>query len=148
MDNFTNEQDLNEILRIRREKLAELISSGCNPYEITKFNVSVSTSQIIDNYNEFEGKTVSVAGRIMSKRGMGKATFCDINDRDGKIQLYIRKDEVGEQKYEEIKKIDIGDLAGVSGEVFTTHKGEISVKVKSFTLLSKSLQPFRKSFTA
>lgn len=146
MDNFTNEQDLNEILRIRREKLAELISSGCNPYEITKFNVSVSTSQIIDNYNEFEGKTVSVAGRIMSKRGMGKATFCDINDRDGKIQLYIRKDEVGEQKYEEIKKIDIGDLAGVSGEVFTTHKGEISVKVKSFTLLSKSLQPLPEKF--
>ena len=97
MNDNTNEnvQDISEILQVRREKLAELVSNGENPYTITKYKVDASAKEIIENYNDFEGKTVSLAGRIMSKRGMGKATFCDISDRDGKIQLYIRKDGVG-----------------------------------------------------
>lgn len=140
------EQDLNEILKVRRDKLSELFNSGANPYEITKYNVTASTKQIINNYDEFEGKTVSIAGRIMSKRGMGKASFCDINDRDGKIQLFIKNDVVGDEAYEGIKKLDIGDIAGVEGEVFTTKKGEISIKVEKLTLLSKSLQPLPEKF--
>ncbi|OQB13609.1 MAG: Lysine--tRNA ligase [Firmicutes bacterium ADurb.Bin193] len=150
MGEITNDallmQDLNEILRVRREKLAELTKQGANPYEITRFDVSTSSKKIIDNYADFEGKNVSIAGRITSKRGMGKASFCDITDRDGKIQLYIRQDEVGDTTYEAVKKVDIGDIAGIVGEVFTTHKGEISVKVKSFTLLCKSLQPLPEKF--
>jgi len=140
------QEDLNEILKVRREKLAELIENGKNPYEITKFDRQHSTKQIIDNYNEFEGKIVVVAGRLMSKRGMGKASFCDLADRDGKIQLYIRKDEVGDETYAEVKKIDIGDIVGISGEVFTTHKGEISIKVQSLQLLTKSLQPLPEKY--
>lgn len=141
-----NLQDINEILQVRRKKLSELVSNGENPYAVTKYEVDASAKQIIENYDNFEGKAVSLAGRIMSKRGMGKASFCDLSDRDGKIQLYIRKDEVGEDSYEKIKKIDIGDIAGVTGEVFTTNKGEISVKVNAFTLLSKSLQPLPEKF--
>lgn len=150
MDDITNElisqQDLSEILLVRRGKLAELIDNGTNPYEITKYDIDISTKEIFDNYDELEGKNVSIAGRIMSKRGMGKASFCDLADRDGRIQLYIRKDGVGDETYELIKKLDIGDLAGVKGEVFTTNKGEISIKVNSFTLLSKSLQPLPEKF--
>ncbi len=140
------QEDLNEILKVRREKLAELIENGKNPYEITKFDRQHSTKQIIDNYDEFEGKNVVVAGRLMSKRGMGKASFCDLADRDGKIQLYIRKDEVGDETYAEVKKIDIGDIVGISGEVFTTHKGEISIKVQTLQLLTKSLQPLPEKY--
>jgi len=140
------ELDINEILRVRREKLAELVSVGADPYHITKYNTTHCAKQILDNYAEHEGKVVHIAGRIMSKRGMGKATFCDIADRDAKIQLYIKKDEVGEDTYAGIKKLDVGDIAGVSGEVFTTHKGEISIKVKEFTLLAKSLQPLPEKF--
>ncbi len=150
MDEHTNdlvfEQDLNDILRVRREKLAELTQSNANPFEITRYTADTSTAKILQSYTDYAGKTVSIAGRIMSKRGMGKATFCDLHDREGKIQLYLRKDDVGEEVYEGIKKLDIGDIAGVSGEVFTTHKGEISVKVHSFTLLSKSLQPLPEKF--
>lgn len=150
MDDITNEltpqQDLNEILLVRREKLAELIKNNENPYEITKYDVNAKSKEIIENYDDFEGKNVSIAGRIMSKRGMGKATFCDLSDRDGKIQLYIRKDVLGDETYELVKKIDIGDIAGVKGEVFTTNKGEISIKVDAFTLLSKSLQPLPEKF--
>jgi lysyl-tRNA synthetase class 2 len=150
VDDITNEltpqQDLNEILLVRREKLAELIKNNENPYEITKYDVNAKSKEIIENYDDFEGKNVSIAGRIMSKRGMGKATFCDLSDRDGKIQLYIRKDVLGDETYELVKKIDIGDIAGVKGEVFTTNKGEISIKVDAFTLLSKSLQPLPEKF--
>lgn len=140
------EENLNEILKVRREKLAELINNGKNPYEITKFDRENSTKQIIDNYADFEGKNVVVAGRLMSKRGMGKASFCDLADRDGKIQLYIRKDEVGDDSYAEVKKLDVGDIVGISGEVFTTHKGEISIKVKTIELLTKSLQPLPEKY--
>jgi lysyl-tRNA synthetase class 2 len=134
-------QDLNEILKVRREKLAELQQNGKDPFKIVKYDVTASASHIVDNYETMEGKYVCTAGRLMSKRGMGKASFCDIQDRDGKIQIYVKLDEVGAETYEDFKKFDIGDIIGVKGEVFKTHKGEISIKVKEITLLSKSLQP-------
>jgi len=134
-------QDLNEILRVRRLKLKELQEGDKDPFKIVKYDVSHSTNYIVDNFEEMEGKAVSIAGRLMSKRGMGKASFCDVQDRDGKIQLYVRVDEVGEESYEDFKKFDIGDMVGVCGYVFKTHKGEISVKVKEIVLLAKSLLP-------
>ena len=145
-ENAVSQQSLSEILQVRRDKLKELIDNGKNPFEITKFDRKHTTMQIKNNYNDFEGKTVVIAGRLMSKRGMGKASFCDLADLDGKIQLYIRKDEVGEESYSDVKKFDIGDIVGVTGEVFTTHMGEISVKVKEITLLTKSLQPLPEKF--
>lgn len=135
------EQDLNEILKVRRAKLKELQEKGKDPFKIVKYDVDNSTKNIVDNFESVEGQTVSIAGRLISKRGMGKASFSDLQDRDGKIQLYVRKDEVGDEQYEDFKKYDIGDVAGIKGEVFKTHKGEISVKVQEITLLSKSLQP-------
>lgn len=140
------QQELNQILQIRRDKLSELVADGKDPFEITKFDCSTNTIEIRNNYADFEGKEVSVAGRIMAKRRMGKACFCNLADRYGNMQIYIRKDDVGEDTYEGIKKLDIGDIAGVKGEVFTTHTGEISVKVKKFTLLSKSLLPLPEKF--
>lgn len=134
-------QDLNEILRIRRMKLEELQKNNKDPYKVVKYDVSHSTKFIIDNFEDMEGKDVSVAGRIMSKRDMGKASFCDIQDRDGRIQIYIRVNEIGEEAYEGFKKFDIGDFLGVKGEVFRTRKGEISVKASEIQLLSKSLRP-------
>lgn len=134
-------QDLNEILRIKRLKLQELQKENKDPFKIVKYYVSHATTSIIENFEAMEGKTVSIAGRLMSKRGMGKASFSDLQDRDGKIQLYVKVDEVGTESYEDFKKYDIGDIVGVKGEVFKTHKGEISIKVKVVTLLSKSLQP-------
>lgn len=141
IDNSQELQDLNEILKIRRLKLKELQESGKDPYKTVKYHVSHSTASIIRDFEDMEGKTVSVAGRLMSKRGMGKAAFCDVQDRDGRIQLYVRIDEVGQESYEDFKKFDIGDLVGVKGDVFKTHKGEISIKAKEITLLSKSLLP-------
>jgi lysyl-tRNA synthetase class 2 len=135
------EQDLSEILKVRRAKLKDLQEKNNDPFKIVKYDVEHSTKYIIDNFESLEGKTTSVAGRLMSKRGMGKAGFCDLQDREGKIQLYVRKDEVGEESYEFFKKYDIGDIVGVKGEIFKTHKGEISVKVKEIILLAKSLQP-------
>lgn len=135
------EQDLSEILRVRRTKLKDLQDKNIDPFKIVKYDVQHSTKFILDNFESLEGQHTSVAGRLMSKRGMGKAGFCDLQDRDGKIQLYVRKDEIGEDSYELFKKYDIGDIVGVKGEIFKTHKGEISVKVKEITLLSKSLQP-------
>ncbi len=135
------EQDLSEILKVRRAKLKDLQEKDLDPFRIVKYDVQHSTKSILDNFESLEGQHTSVAGRLMSKRGMGKAGFCDLQDRDGKIQLYVRKDEVGEESYELFKKYDIGDIVGVKGEIFKTHKGEISVKVKEITLLSKSLQP-------
>ena len=140
-DNGLNGEDLNEILRVRRAKLCELQKNNSDPFKIVKYEVTHSTTYIVDNFEEMEGKCVSIAGRIMSKRGMGKASFCDVQDRDSKIQLYVRVDGIGAEAYENFKKYDIGDIVGVKGEVFRTHKGEISVKANEITLLSKSLQP-------
>ncbi|OGO82418.1 MAG: lysine--tRNA ligase [Clostridiales bacterium GWC2_40_7] len=141
VDNAQELQDLNEILKIRRMKLQELQQNGKDPFKIIKYDVTNSTSEIIDSFENFEGKFVSLAGRLMSKRGMGKASFCDLQDRDGKIQLYVKIDGIGEEAYEEFKKFDIGDMIGVYGAVFRTHKGEISIKSEKITLLAKSLQP-------
>ncbi len=135
------EQDLNEILKVRRSKLSELQENGKDPFRIVKYDVTHSTKYILDNFEEMEGREVSVAGRLMSKRGMGKASFCDVQDRDGRLQLYVRVNEIGDEEYAEFKKFDIGDIVGVKGEVFRTHKGEISIKVSSIIMLSKSLQP-------
>lgn len=134
-------QDLNEILKIRRQKLTELQESGRDPFEVVKFDRTNTSGQIINDFENFEGKQVSLAGRIIARRMMGKASFCNILDQDGKIQFYIKIDEVGEEKYEEYKKYDIGDIVGIKGDVFKTHTGEISIKVKELTLLAKSLQP-------
>ncbi len=135
------EQDLNEILRVRRAKLKDLQEKDNDPFKIVKYDVTDSTKNILDNFEALEGQDTSIAGRLMSKRGMGKAGFCDLQDRDGRIQLYVRKDEVGDESYEMFKKYDIGDIVGVKGEIFKTHMGQISIKVKEIILLSKSLQP-------
>ncbi|HHW49443.1 MAG TPA: lysine--tRNA ligase [Clostridiaceae bacterium] len=141
LQNSQELQDLNEILRVRRMKLMELQKKGKDPFAIVKYDVTHSSQQIINDFDNLEGKHVSSAGRIMSKRDMGKASFCHIQDREGRIQIYVRIDEVGPDVYEDFKKFDIGDIVGVAGEVFRTKKGEISIKVKEITLLSKSLLP-------
>jgi len=133
--------DLNEVLRVRRLKLQELQQNGKDPFKIVKYDVTHNSKQIVDNFETLDGVHVSIAGRLMSKRGMGKASFCDVQDRDGKVQIYVRIDEIGEEAYEDFKKFDIGDMVGVKGTVFKTHKGEISVKADSVLLLAKSLQP-------
>lgn len=134
-------QDLNEILKIRRTKLEELQKNNKDPFKVVKYHVSHSAKFIVDNFEDMEGKDVSIAGRLISKRDMGKASFCDVRDRDGKIQIYVRVNEMGKDEYEGFKKFDIGDLVGVKGEVFRTKKGEISVKSNEIQLLSKSLRP-------
>lgn len=133
--------ELNEILKVRRLKLAELQQNQKDPFKIIKYNVTHNSKAIIDNFDTMEGTHVSIAGRLMSKRGMGKASFCDLQDREGKIQLYVKIDDVGAEAYEDFKKFDIGDIAGVEGTVFKTHKGEISIKTQKIVLLAKSLQP-------
>lgn len=140
------EQSLSELLQIRRDKLTDLQQAGEDPFAITKYAVSAYSAEIKDNFEEMEGKKVSVAGRLMSKRGMGKAIFCDMQDSAGRIQLYIRVDELGEDAFSKVRKYDIGDIVGVSGEVFRTKRGEISVKAESVTLLSKSLLPLPEKF--
>ena len=134
-------EDLNEILKVRRMKLKQLKDSGKNPFEATKYNVTSNTKEIIDDFENLEGKTIFLAGRLMSKREMGKASFGDIHDKNGKIQIYIKMDTIGEEMYEAYKKFDIGDIIGIKGEVFKTRRGEISIKVSEISLLSKSLQP-------
>ena len=134
------QEDLNRLLRIRREKLAELQNSGADPFHILKFPADTHSEDIHKNYELFEGKTVNIAGRVMTKRVMGKASFCDVQDRCGRIQVYIRREDIGADAYAMFKQYDIGDFIGVKGDVFKTHMGEISVKAKSVTLLSKSLQ--------
>lgn len=134
-------EDLSEVLRVRRLKLQELQQNGKDPFKIVKYDATHNSKQILDNFEAFDGVHVSIAGRLMSKRGMGKASFCDVQDRDGKIQIYVRIDEIGEEAYEDFKKFDIGDMVGVKGTVFKTHKGEISVKAENVLLLAKSLQP-------
>ncbi len=134
-------QDLSEILKIRRMKLLDLQEKNKDPYREVKYEVNSSSVKIKDNFDEMEGDTVSLAGRLMSKRDMGKASFFDVQDRDGRIQLFIRVNDVGNQSYEDFKKYDIGDIVGAKGEVFKTRRGEISVKVYEIVLLSKSLKP-------
>ena len=132
-------QDVTQLQKVRREKLAELQAAGNDPFVIVKYDQTHHTAQIRDNYDEFEGKDVSIAGRMMFKRVMGKASFCNIQDRDGRIQVYVARDEIGEEAYKGFKKMDIGDILGVKGFVFKTKTGEISVHAKELTLLSKSL---------
>lgn len=141
-----SEQSLSELLQIRRDKLTDLQQAGEDPFAITKFDVTAYSAQIKDKFEELEGKKVSVAGRLMSKRGMGKAIFCDMQDSAGRIQLYIRVDELGEEAFSKVRKYDIGDIVGVVGEVFRTKRGEISVKTDHITLLSKSLLPLPEKF--
>ena len=149
INNNHNEQEeleLNEILQVRRDKLSELQLSGNDPFQIVKYDVTHKTGEILANFEEFEDKQVSLAGRLMSKRGMGKSSFCDIQDVDGRIQIYVRINDVGEEQYESFKKLDIGDIIGVTGRVFKTRMGEISIHADSYTLLSKSLRPLPEKF--
>ncbi|MBE3579917.1 MAG: lysine--tRNA ligase [Caldanaerobacter subterraneus] len=140
-ENILNDlENLNELLRVRREKLNILRSMGIEPYGIDRFERTNLSSDIKNDYENFEGKTVTLAGRIMTKRSHGKASFADIQDRDGRIQIYVRYDNVGEKNYEIFKLLDIGDIIGVMGEVFKTKTGEITINVKDFKLLCKSLQ--------
>ena len=141
-----NNQDINQLLKVRREKLAEMQEQGNDPFTITKYDVTAHTQQIKDNYEQFEGKDVSIAGRMMSKRVMGKASFCNIQDRDGNIQCYVARDSIGEDAYKAFKKMDIGDIVGIKGTPFTTKTGEKSVHVAEITLLSKSLQILPEKF--
>ncbi len=138
--NQNPQEDLNHLLKVRREKLAELQEAGRDPFQITKFDVTVHSADIKENYAEWEGKEVSIAGRMMSKRVMGKASFCNIQDLKGNIQSYVARDSIGEEEYKDFKKMDIGDIVGLKGTAFTTKTGEISIHATSVTLLSKSLQ--------
>ena len=140
------EQDLSEILKVRRKKLAALRAEGRDPFQQTRFDVSHHAQDIKDHFDELEGTEVTVGGRLMSKRGMGKVSFCDLQDKSGRIQIYARKDEMDEEEYNRFKKYDIGDIVGVRGEVFRTQRGEMSVRAKEITLLSKSLRPLPEKF--
>ncbi len=144
--NIQQEQDLKQILKVRRDKLKALQDMGMDPFTITKYDVTHHAQDIKDNFDALEGQTVSVGGRLMSKRGMGKVSFCDLQDKSGRIQLYARRDEMDLEEYNRFKKYDIGDIVGVEGTVFRTEKGEMSVRAKHITLLSKSLQPLPEKF--
>lgn len=139
-------QQLSELLQIRRDKLSELQDAGQDPFVQTKYDRTHHSVNIVEHFDAFEGQNVRVAGRLMSKRGMGKVLFCDLADRDGKIQLFIKRDMLGEEAYAMVKKYDIGDIVGAEGEVFKTKTGEVSVKVKDIVLLSKSLLPLPEKF--
>ena len=146
-NNQTGEQEnLSQLLQIRRDKLKELQDSGNDPFTITRYVADNDSANIKDNFDSLEGKEVSIAGRLMSKRGMGKVSFCDLQDKSGRIQLYARKDEMDEETYNRFKKYDIGDIVGVKGVVFRTQRGEMSVRVVDVTLLSKSLLPLPEKF--
>ena len=140
------EQDINQLLKIRREKLAELQSAGKDPFQITKYDATHHSSEIREQFETLEGQTVRVAGRMMSKRVMGKASFCNVQDLKGNIQSYVARDSVGEDSYKDFKKYDIGDIVGIEGEVFRTKTGEISIHASKLTLLSKSLQILPEKF--
>ena len=144
--NNGQEQDINKLRKVRREKLAELQANGQNPFEITKFDVTHHSKEVKDNFEELEGKSVVLAGRVMSKRVMGKASFCNIQDLEGNIQSYVARDSIGEEEYKAFKKMDIGDIVGLKGEVFKTKTGEISIHASAVTLLSKSLQVLPEKF--
>ncbi|MDD5899713.1 MAG: lysine--tRNA ligase [Lachnospiraceae bacterium] len=140
------QQDINELLRVRREKLAQLQADGKDPFQITKYDVTHHSTEIKDSFDALEGKSVRIAGRIMAKRVMGKASFCNVQDLKGNIQSYVARDSIGEAPYADFKKFDVGDIVGIEGEVFKTKTGEISVHAASVTLLSKSLQVLPEKF--
>ena len=140
------EQDLNQLLKVRREKLSQLQEEGKDPFQITKYDVTHHSMEIKNAFEELEGKSVSLAGRMMSKRVMGKASFCSIQDLQGAIQSYVARDNIGEDSYKDFKKMDIGDIVGIKGEVFKTKTGEISIHATEVTLLSKSLNPLPEKF--
>ena len=140
------EQDIHQLLKVRREKLANLQEAGKDPFQITKYDVTHHSREIKDNFETLEGKTVSIAGRIMQKRVMGKASFCNVQDLQGNIQTYVARDNIGEESYADFKKYDVGDIVGVKGEVFKTKTGEISIHAAEVTLLSKSLQILPEKF--
>ena len=142
----TQEPDVNQLRKVRREKLADLQANGKNPFEITKYDVTCHATDIKENFEELEGKHVSVAGRVMQKRVMGKASFCNILDLSGNIQSYVARDSIGEESYKDFKKLDIGDIIGIEGEVFKTKTGEISIHASAVKLLSKSLQILPEKF--
>nr|WP_097002735.1 lysine--tRNA ligase [Lacrimispora amygdalina] len=144
--NQVGEEDLNHLLKVRREKLAELQEAGKDPFKVTKYDVTVHSSEIKENYEVWEGKEVSIAGRLMSKRVMGKASFCNVQDLKGNIQSYVARDSIGEESYKEFKKLDIGDIVGIKGTAFTTKTGEVSIHAESVELLSKSLQILPEKF--
>ena len=144
--NQVKEEDLNQLLKVRRDKLAELQEAGKDPFKITKYDVTVHSSDIKEHYEEWEGKEVSVAGRMMSKRVMGKASFCNVQDLKGNIQTYVARDSIGEESYKDFKKLDIGDIVGIKGTAFTTKTGEISIHATSVVLLTKSLQILPEKF--
>ena len=140
------EQDINQLIKVRHEKLADLQANGKDPFVITKFDVTHHTTEVKENYDALEGQTVTVAGRMMQKRVMGKASFCNIRDLKGNLQSYVARDDIGEESYKDFKKLDVGDIIGITGEVFTTKTGEISIHAKEVTLLSKSLQILPEKF--
>ena len=146
MEENNQELDMNHLMEVRKEKLDKLKEEGKNPFEITKFNKTHTTKEIIDNYEKLEGKDVTVAGRIMAKRIMGKASFCHIQDGEGKIQSYVSINDLGEESYKQFKEYDIGDIIGITGFVFKTRTEEISIHAKEVTLLTKSLKPLPEKF--
>ena len=139
-------QDLNQLLKVRRDKLKELQENGKDPFIITKYQVTHHSQEVKDHFDELEGQEVTLAGRLMSKRVMGKASFGNVQDLQGNIQCYIARDSIGEDSYKDFKKMDIGDIVGVKGEVFKTKTGEISIHASAVTLLSKSLQILPEKF--
>ncbi len=145
-NNNGQEQDINQLLKVRHEKLQDLQENGKDPFQITKYDVTHHSQEIKDNYDELEGKTVSIAGRMMFKRVMGKASFCNVQDLQGNIQAYVARDNIGEDSYKDFKKYDVGDILGIKGEVFTTKTGEKSIHATEVTLLSKSLQILPEKF--
>ncbi len=145
-NNRQNQQDVSKLSEVRREKLAELQAAGKDPFRIVKFDQTHHSAEILANFEELENKDVSIAGRMMFKRVMGKASFCNVQDRDGRIQVYVARDEIGEEAYKDFKRMDIGDIIGVKGFVFKTKTGETTVHAKELTLLSKSLEPLPEKF--
>ena len=145
-ENQETELNMNHLMQVRKEKLDNLIAEGKNPFEITKFNRTHTSADIEKHYDELEGKDVTIAGRIMSKRIMGKASFCHIQDATGQIQSYVSINDLGEESYKQFKEDDIGDIIGITGFVFKTKTGEISIHAKEVTLLTKSLRPLPEKF--
>ena len=145
-NNQPAEQDLNQLLKVRHDKLKDLQDNGKDPFQITKYDVKSHSMEIKNNFDSMEGQTVSIAGRMMFKRVMGKASFCNVQDLQGNIQAYVARDSIGEDSYKDFKKYDVGDILGIKGEVFKTKTGEISVHAQEVTLLSKSLQILPEKF--
>ena len=139
-NNGGQQQDVNQLIQVRYDKLHELQANGKDPFVITKYDVTHHSTDIKDNFDALEGQVASIAGRMMLKRVMGKASFCNIQDKEGNIQVYVARDEIGEESYKDFKKYDVGDILGVKGKIFRTQKGEISIHAEEVTLLSKSLQ--------